>query len=95
MVSASTVTTLAVIAIPHVLYAFIWFFPKKYTRVCKTFTKTDALTVFANVAVLMKGERLLTLCVAICSLCALTAFFLQSCSSQQSISGTPHRGLCR
>jgi hypothetical protein len=42
----------AVLSIPHVLYAFIWFAPKAFQALCG---KTDAVDVFAALAAALKG----------------------------------------
>ena len=43
-----------VLAIPHALYAFIWFRPRAFAALC---CGADAVTIFARLAAALKGAR--------------------------------------
>ena len=58
MVHLTTAETVAIIAVPHVMFVFIWFFPKRFQRLCKPF---DAVNVFAALASILKVVQLLAL----------------------------------
>jgi len=44
---------LAVLAVPHLLYAFIWFKPATFRALCGK--KGDAVTTFYHIAAALKG----------------------------------------
>lgn len=91
MVASETLVTCGVLSIPHLLYCYIWFLPKAYIRTCKLFTKTEAVTVFANTAAALKRAHsriLAAFCVATDPQQQNLVPFLQLSSSRRYTSGT-------
>lgn len=54
MVAPETLGTLGILSIPHIIYCYIWFYPKSFIRACKAITKTEGVTIFAEIAAVLK-----------------------------------------
>lgn len=96
MVESKTLTTLGVLSIPHILYCFIWFYPKAFIRACKAVTRIEAVTIFAEIAAALKRARSsrtsLTLQLIPFSEHPPAPLLPQSSNSRRSTSGTHHSG---
>jgi len=53
---AAELQLLAVLSIPHLLYAFIWFKPATFRALCGK--KSDAVLIFSRIAAALKGACL-------------------------------------
>jgi hypothetical protein len=52
---AAELQLLAVLSIPHLLYAFIWFKPATFRALCGK--KSDAVLIFSRIAAALKGAQ--------------------------------------